>query len=311
MNTIKTYVLMLVMSGILLIAGFFTWGIPGIIIFLGIALVVNFFSYWSSDKLALKMSHAHEVLQEDEPELHQIVDDQTYRAGIPKPRVYLINNDSPNAFATGRNPKHAAIAVTTGIRRILNREELGAVIAHELAHVGNRDTLIMTMVATIAMAVAWIAFIAQFAMWFGGFGGRGRGGAGGYGAIVGIVGLLIVIIVLPIVATLVRLAISRAREYQADATGARTSGDPFALASALEKLEMGTQHSPMKVNEAMAHLYIVNPLKTRDESAATKTRPADSSTQAAKQGRGLSGLLSTHPPIQERARRLRDIRTGW
>ena len=298
MNTIKTFVLMLVMSGILLIAGFFTWGITGIFIFLGIALVVNFFSYWSSDKLALKMAHAHEVSQEDERELHQIVDDQTYRAGIPKPRVYLINNDSPNAFATGRNPKHAAIAVTTGIRRIVNREELGAVIAHELAHVGNRDTLIMTMVATIAMAIAWIAFIAQFAMWFGGFGGRGRGGAGGYGAIVGIVGLLIVIIVLPIVATVVRLAISRAREYQADSTGARTSGDPFALASALEKLESGTQHSPMKVNEATAHLYIVNPLNT------------DPSTQAA-HGGGFSRLFSTHPPITERVRRLREMRTGW
>ena len=150
---------------------------------------------------------------------------------------------------------------------------------------GNRDTLIMTMVATIAMAIAWIAFIAQFAMWFGGFGGRGRGGSGGYGAIVGIVGLLIVIIVLPIVATLVRLAISRAREYQADATGARTSGDPFALASALEKLEMGSQARPMKVAEGASHLFIVNPLS----------------------GKSMASLFSTHPPIADRVRRLREM----
>ena len=225
MNTIKTFVLMLIMGLILLLAGYFAvGGIIGIIIFLVIALVINFFAYWSSDKLALRMAHAHEVSAEDDRELFQIVDEQADQAGIPKPRVYVINNDSPNAFATGRNPKHAAIAVTTGIRRILNRDELGAVIAHELAHVGNKDTLIMTMVATMAMAIGMIAMVAQFAMFFG---GRGRGGAGGYGAMVGIVGLLIVIIVLPLVSTMVRLAISRAREFQADATGARTSRNPW------------------------------------------------------------------------------------
>ena len=298
MNTIKTFVLMMVMSGILLIAGFFLGGMTGVIIALVISLALNFFSYWSSDKLALKMAHAHEVSPEDDREIHLIVDEQAYKANIPKPRVYVIDNDSPNAFATGRNPKHAAIAVTTGIRRLLNREELGAVIAHELAHVGNRDTLIMTMVATVAMAIGMLAMFAQFAMLFGGFGGRGRGGAGGYGAIVGIVGLLVVAIVLPMVATVVRLAISRAREFQADATGARTSGDPFALASALEKLEDGSHRRPMKVAEGAAHLYIVNPLK------------GDPSTQAARGG-GFSRLFSTHPPIPERARRLRDMRTGW
>ena len=300
MNTIKTFVLMLIMSLILLLAGYFAvGGITGIIIFLVIALVVNFFAYWSSDKLALRMAHAHEVSAEDDRELHQIVDEQTGQASIPKPRIYVINNDSPNAFATGRNPKHAAIAVTTGIRKILNRDELGAVIAHELAHVGNRDTLIMTMVATMAMAIGMIAMVAQFAMFFGGF-GRGRGGgAGGYGAIVGILGLLIVIIVLPLVSTIVRLAISRAREFQADATGARTSRNPLALASALEKLETGARRSPMNVNEAVAHLYIVNPLR------------GEHATRSNLRGGGLSRLFSSHPPIPERVRRLQSMRIGW
>lgn len=298
MNTIKTFVLMLAMSGLLLLAGFFLGGITGIIIALVISLGMNFFSYWSSDKLALRMAHAYEVSPEDDPDIHQIVDEQAAGAGIPKPKVYIIKNDSPNAFATGRNPNHAAIAVTTGIKRILNREELGGVIAHELAHVGNRDTLIMTTVATIAMAIGLIALIARFSMFFGGFGGRGRGGGGGYGAVIGIVGLLVVAVVLPIVATLVRLSISRAREYQADYTGARTSGNPNALANALEKLEMGTIKQPMRVSEGVAHLYIVNPLK----GGTSKERASRS---------GFSRLFSTHPPIPERARRLRNMRKNW
>ena len=293
MNTIKTFVLMLAMSGLLLLAATLLTGDPviGVIIALPIAFALNFFAYWRSDKLALRMAHAHEVSPEDDRELHQIVEEQTQRAGIPKPRVYVINDDSPNAFATGRNPKHAAIAVTTGIRRLLNREELGGVIAHELAHVGNRDTLIMTMVATIAMAISLIAIVAQFSMFFRRF--------GGYGSMAGLAGLLIAWLVLPFVALLVRTAISRAREFQADSTGARTSGNPDALASALEKLEMGTQQVPMKVNEAAAHLYIVNPLKS------------DASTHNALRGGGFSRLFSTHPPIPERAKRLRDMRIGW
>ena len=305
MNTIKTFVLMLAMSAVLLLAGFFAFGgsIVAIIVFLGIALVLNFFAYWKSDKLALRMAGAHEVSEHEDRELHGIVDEQVQRAGIPKPKVYVIKNDSPNAFATGRNPKHSTIAVTTGIRQLLNREELGSVIAHELAHVGNRDTLIMTMVATMAMAIGLIAMVAQFAMFFGGFGGRGRGGGGGgYGMIVGIVGLLIVIIVLPFVATVIRLAISRAREYQADATGANTSGNALALASALEKLEMGTIRRPMKVNEAVAHLYIVNPLRED---------PSTHHTESALGGGGMSRLFSTHPPVAERVRRLRSIGSGW
>ena len=303
MNTIKTFVLMLVMSGLLLVAGYFAvGGLVGIIIFLVIALGINFFAYWSSDKLALRMAKAHEVSQDDDRELHQLVEEQVHQAGIPKPRVFVIENDSPNAFATGRNPQNASIAVTTGIRRLLNREELGGVIAHELAHVGNRDTLIMTVVATMAMAIALIAMIARFAMFFGGFGGRGRGGGGGYGAMAGIIGLIVVAIVIPLVATLVRLAISRAREYQADATGGRTSGNPYALASALEKLETGSARRPMEVNEAVAHLYIVNPLKSNQSG---------DHTTSAFGGGGFSKLFSTHPPIADRVKRLRSMRTGW
>ncbi len=286
MNTVKTGILMIILTGLLLVAGYFSFGIPGIIAFLIISLVLNFFTYWSSDKLALRMAHAKEVSPEDDTDLHRVVDEYALQAQVPKPRVYVIESDSPNAFATGRNPQHAAIAVTTGIRRLLSRDELGGVIAHELAHVGNRDTLIMTMVATLATAIALIAMIARFSMFFGGFGGRGRGGGGG---MAGIVGLLVVAIVLPLAATLVRLAISRAREYQADATGARNSGNPESLARALEKLEAGSKAQPLQVNEAVSHLFIVNPMS----------------------GGGMSRLFSTHPPIAERVRRLRSMSLGW
>ena len=194
------------------------------------------------------------------------------------PKVYEIQSDSPNAFATGRNPQHATVAATTGIRRILSREELGAVMAHEMAHVGNRDTLIMAVVATVAGAISMLAFMAQMSAIFGGMGGgRDRGGS--------IVGLLVIAIVMPLAAALVRAAISRTREFQADATGAHTSGNPYALASALEKLEQGSRIRPMKVAEGASHLFIVNPLKAH--SAAS--------------------LFSTHPPMAERIKRLREI----
>ena len=279
MNTLKTFFLLMVLTGLLLLVGGIIGGQTGIIIALVLALAMNFFAYWFSDKIALGMTHSRPITEQDDPELYRLVAEQASRAGLPMPKLYEIQSDSPNAFATGRNAQKAAVAVTTGIRRILTREELGAVLAHEMAHVGNRDTLIMSIVATIAGAVSMLAMIAQFSAIFGGMSGdRDRGGNN-------IVGLLVVAIVMPIAATIIRLAISRAREFQADATGARTSGNPEALATALEKLERGSEARPMKVAESASHLFIVNPLR----------------------GRAMANLFSTHPPTEERARRLRSL----
>ncbi len=282
MNTIKTFFLLMVLTGLLLVVGAMFGGEFGIIMALGFALLLNVGAYWFSDRIALGMTHARAVTEQDDPELYGLVAEQANLAGLPMPKVYEIQSDSPNAFATGRNPQHASVAATTGIRRLLTREELGAVMAHEMAHVGNRDTLIMSVVATLAGAISLLAMIAQFSAFFGGMGGdRGRGG--------NIIGLLIVAIVMPIAATLIRLAISRAREFQADITGAKTSGNPYALASALEKLAMGAEARPMKVAEAASHLFIVNPLS----------------------GKAMARLFSTHPPVAERARRLRNMSPNY
>ena len=287
MNTIKTGFYMMIMSGLLMVAGFVLSGSYwGIIIALLIALPMNFFAYWGSDKMALKMTHAREISQEEDPALYAIVEEQARRALLPMPRVYVIDSNSPNAFATGRNPRHSAVAVTTSIKRLLNREELGGVVAHELAHIGNRDTLIMTMVATIAMAIGMIAMMAQFAMLFGGLHGRGNRGGN---PLVGIIAMLVVAIILPLITTVVRMAISRAREFQADSRGASTSGNPEALANALEKLDVAVQQRPMKVNSGVAHLFIVNPFRSN----------------------GMSRLLSTHPPMSDRVSRLRSMRSAW
>ena len=278
MNTLKTFFLLILLTGVLLVVGAMFGGELGIVMALGFALMLNVGAYWFSDRIALGMTHARPVTEQDDPELYSLVAEQASLAGLPMPKVYEIQSDSSNAFATGRNPQHASVAVTSGIRRLLTREELGAVMAHEMAHVGNRDTLIMSIVATIAGAISMLAMLAQFAAFFGGMGGeRGRGG--------NIIGLLIVAIVMPIAATLIRLAISRAREFQADITGAKTSGNPYALASALEKLAMGAEARPMKVAEAASHLFIVNPLS----------------------GKAMARLFSTHPPVEERARRLRNM----
>ena len=282
MNTLKTGFLLIVMSMLLVMAGYFLGGPTGMVIALGISLLLNAGAYWKSDTLALKMAGAREVTPEEAPELHFIVDEQARLSGLPKPRVYIIQNDSPNAFATGRNPQNAAVAATTGIMRILNRDELSAVMAHEMAHVGNRDTLIMTVAATIAGAITMLAMFARFSMLFGGF---GRRDSGGHGPMIAIIGLLVVAILLPLAAILVRAAISRAREYQADSTGAENCRNPWALASALEKLERGASQRPMQVNEAVSHLFIVNPLSGFSAS-----------------------MFSTHPPIQRRIARLRDMR---
>ena len=284
MNTVKTFFLLMVLTGLLMMIGGIFGGELGIILALGFALLLNVGSYWYSDKIALSMTHARPVTQDDDPELYGLVAEQASLAGLPMPKVYEIPSDSPNAFATGRNPQHATVAATTGIRRLLTRDELGAVMAHEMAHVGNRDTLIMAVVATIAGAISMLAMIAQFSAIFGGMGGGDRDRGGG-----GIIGLLVVAIVMPIAATVIRLTISRAREFQADATGAKTSGNPEALARALEKLEMGSDVRPMKVAEAASHLFIVNPLR----------------------GKAMGNLFSTHPPIEERTRRLRNMRPNF
>lgn len=278
MNTLKTLILMVVLSMMLLLIGGVIGGLGGIIVALLVALILNVGAYWFSDKVALGMTKSQPITEQDDPELYNIVREQARLAGLPMPRVYEIYTESPNALATGRSPKNAAVAVTTGIRRILSREELSAVLAHEMAHVGNRDTLIMAVVATIAGAISMLAMLAQFSAIFGGmFGGReGRDN---------IIGLLIIAIVMPIAAALVRAAVSRTREFQADATGAHNCGNPLALASALQKLESGSQARPMRVSEGASHLFIVNPLR----------------------GANIARLFSTHPPTDERVRRLTSI----
>ena len=283
MNTIKTFFLLMILTGLLLLIGAAVGGQAGVIIAVIIALAMNLGAYWFSDKIALSMAHARQITEEEDPQLFQLVAEQAALANMPMPKVYEIDTDSPNAFATGRNPQNATVAVTTGIRRILTREELAGVMAHEMAHVGNRDTLIMAIVATIAGAISMLAIMAQFAAIFGSFGGHhdddDGGGAGN------IFSLLIIAIIMPIAATIIKMAISRAREFQADQTGAHNCGNPEALARALEKLEMGSEIRPMKVNEAASHLFIVNPLS----------------------GRSMARLFSTHPPTEERVRRLREM----
>ncbi|MBI4310212.1 MAG: zinc metalloprotease HtpX [Chloroflexi bacterium] len=280
MNTIKTFFLITLMTSLLLLVGYMMGGIGGIMFFLVIALGMNFIGYWFSDRLVLALARAKAVTPEDAPELHRIVEEQVHLAGLPKPKVFLIHDDAPNAFATGRDKKHASIAVTEGIMRLLSKEELSGVIAHEMAHVGNRDTLIMTVVAAIGTAISMIAYAAQWAAIFGG-GDRDREGRGG-----NIIGLLVIAIVMPLVATMVQLAISRTREYQADKTGAYTSGNPMALANALRKLKKGNEVRHMDASperlEPVSHLFIVNPLS----------------------GAGLVRLFSTHPPLEERIARL-------
>jgi heat shock protein HtpX len=284
--TAKTLLLMGVMTGLLGALGYlFLGGWAGVILFLIIAGAFNIFAYWKSDSLALRMANAHEVTPEQEPRLHRIVDEVTSLTDLPKPKVYIVDNPSPNAFATGRNPKKAVVAATTGIMNLLDDRELRGVMAHELGHVGNRDILIGAIVAVFAGAIAMIANVLQFRMIFGGFGGGDRGGNP--------LLALAAIILMPIAATIIQLAISRTREYEADRTGARTTHDPDALADALLKLHQGSTLRPMQVNPATAQMYIVNPL-------------------AGFRGANFSGLFSTHPPIEERVKRLRNMsRSGY
>ena len=278
----KTVVLLTALTVLLVLCGRVLAGTGGMIFCFVLALGMNFASYWFSDKIALAMAGAHEVSEAEAPELHSAVESLAMYARIPKPRVYVMDSDSPNAFATGRDPSHAAVAVTRGILRILNRTELEAVLAHELGHIRNRDTLIMTVTAAIAGAITMLAHMAQWAMIFGGFGGRDEERGGGLGDVVA--GMLMIILA-PIAAMIIQLAISRSREFEADATGARISGQPLALADALQKLEATVHAKPMDVNPAASHLFIVNPLG----------------------GRNLMNLFRTHPTTEERVERLRSM----
>jgi heat shock protein HtpX len=245
-----------------------------------LALAMNFFSYWFSDKIVLRMYGAQETTPADAPQLHQIVDELAHEAGIPKPRVYIIPDDSPNAFATGRNPEHAAVAATEGILRLLTPTELKGVLAHEIGHVRNRDILISTIAATMAGAIMILADMARFGAIFGGSRDDNEGGGG-------IIGILVMSIIAPIAAMLIQMAVSRSREYLADETGAHLAHNPESLARALEKLSMGVQRAPMDASPATAHMFIVNPLT----------------------GSSLMNLFSTHPPIEERVARLRAMRS--
>jgi heat shock protein HtpX len=279
--TAKTLLLMGVMTGLLGALGYiFLGGLAGLVVFVVLAAVMNFFAYWFSDKLALKMAGAHEVTPEENPRLHRIVDEVRSLTTLPKPKVYVIDNPSPNAFATGRNPKHAVVAATSGIMNLLDDRELRGVIAHELGHVGNRDILIGSIAAVLAGAISWITTSMMWGMMFG--------RRNNENALLSI----LAIVLMPIAASIVQMSISRTREYEADRTGAKTTHDPDALADALAKLQQGAMVRPMQVNPAQAHMYIVNPL-------------------AGFKGQNFSNLFSTHPPIEERIARLRQMaRTG-
>jgi heat shock protein HtpX len=283
MNTTKTIVLMVGLTVLLVFLGGAFGGREGMIFAFVIAFAMNMFSYWFSDKIVLRMYHAREATQAEAPVLWGVTNNLAMKMHMPMPKVYIIPSDAPNAFATGRSPQHAAVAATEGILRLLSREELEGVMAHELAHVRNRDILIGTIAATIAGAISMLANMAQWAMIFGGFGRRDDDE--GHGSMVG--GILMLILA-PIAAALIQMAISRSREYQADATGARMCGNPLWLANALRKLHAGSQRIPMDANPATAHMFIVNPLR----------------------GGGLVNLFSTHPPMEERVARLESMVYG-
>jgi heat shock protein HtpX len=287
MNAAKTVFLLVLLSGIFVAAGYIVAGPTGLIIAGVVAVVMNFGSYWSSDKLVLRITGAREVTANQEPHLHRIVDEVAAMAGMPKPKVYIMQNDAPNAFATGRNPKHAAVAVTTGIMRILDDRELTAVLGHEMAHIRNRDILVSAIVAAIGSAIGILPWL----LFFFGF-GRSRGG--GY---IQLVALLVTLILAPLAAAIIRMAISRQREFGADETGAQITRTPLSLASALEKLETHSRARPMKVNPAVSHLFIVNPLK---------------GARRQQQGNMMMGFFgseafSTHPPMRKRIERLNEI----
>lgn len=281
-NTLKTTVLLALLAGLLVAIGAALGGATGAVIAFIVAAALNVSAYWFSGDVALRMAGAHQVSPEEAPELHRLVAELATYAQLPTPRVAMIDSPSPNAFASGRDAHHAVVAVTTGILDLLTRDELAGVLAHELAHVRNRDILVSSVAATLAGAVTLLANVAQWSFLLG---GGGRSSDDDHGSAVG--GLLTALLA-PIAASLIQLAVSRSREYGADATGATIHGHPESLARALEKLEQGTHARPLAVNPATAHLFVINPLI----------------------GGGLSSLFSTHPPVEERIRRLREMRAS-
>jgi heat shock protein HtpX len=278
-NMMKTTLFLALLTGLFVAVGGLLGGESGMVMAFGLALVMNFVSYWFSDKIVLKMYGAKPLAEGDAPAVHRIVRNLATTAGIPMPKLYILPSAAPNAFATGRNPQHAAVAVTDGILRIMDEKELEGVLAHELSHVLNRDVLISTVAATIAGAISMLANMAQWGLMFGG--SRDEEGRG-----TNPIALILTIILAPLAAMVIQMAVSRSREYQADASGARLTKNPLGLASALGKLDQASRVVHMDANPATAHLFIVNPLT----------------------GRSLMNLFMTHPPIQERIARLRSMR---
>jgi len=274
-DTFKTAFLLTLLTLLLMFIGRVFGGQNGMLLALAFAAVLNFVSYFYSDKIALKMYRAQPVTREELPRAYAAVERLTQKIGIPMPKIYVIPNDSPNAFATGRNPQHASVAVTQGILNLLNDEELEGVLAHELGHVNNRDILISSVAATVAGAITMLASMGRFAFMFGGMGSRDERRGGGIGA-------LFMLILAPIAASLIQLAVSRSREYQADATGAHFTGNPYALASALAKLDACSRRLPMQATPSTAHLFIIQPFL----------------------GMSFGSPFSTHPPIAKRIERL-------
>ncbi len=276
-NALKTALLLGLLTGFMILVGDWLGGQRGMVLALGLAAVMNFVSYFFSDKIALMTYRAQPVTREQLPRVYEVVERITQRQGLPMPKIYVIPTESPNAFATGRNPSHASVAVTQGILTLLDDEELEGVLAHELGHVRNRDILISSIAATLAGAITILARMAYWGALFGGMGGRDREDRGGGG-----LGALFMLILAPIAAMLIQLAVSRSREYQADETGAHSTGNPYALARALQKLDAYSKRIPMVASPSTAHLFIVQPLL----------------------GMNFASLFSTHPPIRKRIERL-------
>jgi len=280
MNGLKTAALLGLMTALILGVGHYFGGQQGMVIAFVMAAILNLVSYWFSDKIVLAMYRAKPVDRNQAPELYSILEELTSRANIPMPRLYIIPTESPNAFATGRNPQHAAVAVTEGILGLLTRDELKGVLAHELSHVTNRDILISSVAATLAGAIMMLARIAQFGLFFGGYGGRSDDRRGSNP-----IGLLLTLILAPIAAMLIQLAISRSREYAADESGARLVGHGAGLANALQKLQTVSKRMPLQASPATAHLFIMKPFT----------------------GQSLMELFSTHPPTEKRIERLKEL----